>query len=117
MDAIVITQDNGGQIAPYHDRAAQAARLGQVVRIDGMCGSACTIYLGVPKACITPRATLWFHRVTHRDGSPFPRASAWVMTQYPVALRNWIMAQGGLTERRLVLPYVEARRFVPTCKD
>jgi hypothetical protein len=49
-------RDTGGEVVAYMVKA-----MGQEApdRIDGLCASACTIYLST--ACVTPRSRLIFH--------------------------------------------------------
>jgi hypothetical protein len=99
----VIHKDLGGDL---QDRLAEVESLrdqGLGMRIEGTCVSACTLYLGLPKTCITETAILGFHGPrTRLDGLPLPRASFEHLSQqmashYPPALRHWF-----LTKARLV---------------
>jgi hypothetical protein len=71
-----IADDTGGQIGPYLAKYRALRASGERVEIDGTCASACTMLLGIiprNRICITPRASLLFHRAIKR--SP-PRATA-----------------------------------------
>jgi hypothetical protein len=62
--AVRIAQDPGGRIETYVDKYQGVRSSGEIVIIDGFCGSACTIVLGaVPhdKTCLTSRQT-WISR-------------------------------------------------------
>ncbi len=51
---------NGG--SPSYDvRFHEHILDGDLVKIGGICASACTIFLGLPKVCLGPRAMLGFH--------------------------------------------------------
>jgi hypothetical protein len=98
----VIHKDMGGDL---QDRLAEVEVLrgqGVAVRIEGTCVSACTLYLGLPKTCVTETAILGFHGPRTRfDGLPLPRASFERLSQqmashYPPALRHWFMTKARL---------------------
>lgn len=100
--ALVVTRDMGGSV---RERIAQVNRLtarGTEVRIVGTCVSACTLYLGVPNACVTPTARLGFHGpATRVKGLPLPRAeyeriSLQMAALYPPALRAWFLSEARL---------------------
>jgi hypothetical protein len=83
--AQTIRHDTGGAVVAYMVKA-----VGQEApdRIDGLCASACTIYLST--ACVTPRSRLIFHAasvngVIHKE---MTRAMAGF---YPAPLRAWFM--------------------------
>src|ERR1700675_2918874 len=59
-----IADDRGGRIGTYVDKYQGLRTSGEMVIIDGLCASACTIVLGaVPheKICVTSHANLGFH--------------------------------------------------------
>src|SRR5437879_74962 len=59
-----IAEDRGGRIGTYVDRYQGLRSSGEMVIIDGLCASACTIVLGAiahDKICVTSHATLGFH--------------------------------------------------------
>eukprot|EP01037_Dinobryon_pediforme_P036590 gene36590-43603_t len=65
--------DRGGKIIDYLVQV-DAAR--EMHHIDGYCLSACTLWLGAKKVCVTERAVLGFHsasddRVAIRGGNPW----------------------------------------------
>ena len=78
--------------------------------IDGLCASACTIVLGaVPhhKICVTSRATLGFHAAWDfgANGRTITDREATMMlySMYPMPVRRWIAARGGLTPHMIFL--------------
>src|SRR6267378_4498082 len=59
-----IAEDRGGRIGTYVDKYQGLRSSGEMVIIDGLCASACTIVLGaVPhdRICVTSHANLGFH--------------------------------------------------------
>jgi hypothetical protein len=80
------------------------------VVIDGLCASACTIVLSaVPhdKICVTSRATLGFHAAWDfgANGRTITDREATMMlySMYPMRVRRWIAARGGLTPHMIFL--------------
>ncbi len=56
---LTIRADNGGNIHDYADLAATLRN--KDVRIVGVCKSSCTMFLGLPNACVSPDASIGFH--------------------------------------------------------
>ncbi|KIC18717.1 hypothetical protein [Leisingera sp. ANG-DT] len=95
----VVGSDRGGYL---HDRLIELKNLqqnGVRVEIRGkVCYSTCTMFLGLPGACVDPATTFGFHgpsrggrRLTQEKFDYFSR----VMAQYyPAPLKNWFMAEG-----------------------
>lgn len=92
-----VTDDPGGFIG-YRMAHIKALRVsgGRVV-IDGECASACTLYLSLEKACITPRARLGFHGLARATGKPLPeryymRRIHQLASFYQPAIRDWFLS-------------------------
>jgi hypothetical protein len=105
-----ISDDRGGRIGTYVDKYESLRSSGEMVVIDGLCASACTIVLGaVPhdKICVTSRATLGFHAAWDpgRGGRPVTNVEATHMLyeMYPAPVRRWIRRHGGLKPRMIFL--------------
>ncbi len=121
--AVRIGNDKGGQIRHYINRFERLRRAGDQVMVDGDCMSACTLVLGlVPhdRLCVTPRARFGFHRAwkpgifgLHLDNAAGTRI-LWRL--YPTKIRNWIAAQGGLSDNFLYLAGHQLRAFYPLCR-
>jgi hypothetical protein len=81
----------GGDVQEHVRAMLQADARGCAVRIEGVCASACTVFLGARDVCVSPGARLMFHAPTVVRGDPEMRAffvdylSAW----YPEPLRSW----------------------------
>ena len=70
---------------------------GATFRIDGRCASACTLVLAYwDRVCVTKRAVLGFHEARNRDGTRNQRVTDNMMAAYPVPVRDYISAHGGL---------------------
>ncbi len=95
--AMTVTDDRGGSVSARMRQVAQLSARGTEVRITGTCISACTLFLGVPNACVSPSARLGFHGPSTRtSGLPLPRAeyeriSLQMAAMYPPALRQWFI--------------------------
>ena len=105
-----ISDDRGGRIGTYLDKYQALRQNNEMVVIDGLCASACTIVLGaVPheRICVTPRAHLGFHAAWDAgpDGAPVPNSVATNMlfSMYPAKIRRWIAARGGLKPQMIFL--------------
>jgi hypothetical protein len=108
--AVRIGQDRGGRIGTYVDKYQGLRSSGEMVMIDGVCLSACTIVLGsVPhdKICVTPRAKLGFHAAWNpaANGRKItdPNATHTLYSMYPFEVRHWIDQRGGLSPRMIFL--------------
>src|SRR5262245_56422098 len=105
-----IADDRGGRIGAYVDKYQGLSSSGETVVIDGLCASACTIFLGAvshDKLCVTSRATLGFHAAWYfgANGRTFTdrQATMTLYSMYPMRVRRWIAARGGLTPQMIFL--------------
>jgi len=108
--AVRIADDRGGRIGTYVNKYQGLRSSGESVVIDGLCASACTIVLSaVPhaKICVTSRATLGFHAAWDfgANGRTITDREATMMlySMYPMPVRRWIAARGGLTPHMIFL--------------
>ena len=116
-----ITDDRGGQIGQYLSRYHALRENGERVEIDGTCASACTMLLGViprNRICVTPRAVLAFHSAwtPTSEGEQISSAGNYYLwSNYPPAVRKWIIAHGGLHTRIIYLSGPELATMYPRC--
>lgn len=108
--AMRIAGDTGGRIGAYIEKYQGWRYAGDIVIIDGLCASACTIVLGAIRhdnICVTERATLGFHSAWDLgpDGREVPneKATQFLYALYPAPVQRWIAARGGLTPRMIFL--------------
>ena len=109
---VAVSDDHGGLLSLYQARWADLAAQNVDVEIVGPCVSACTILLGYissEKICVTPKASLGFHRATMQ----FATDALW--RAYPDAIRDWIVQHGGLTYELLWLQAPDIYRFFRKC--
>ena len=95
----VIRYDMGGDVEQRIREVERLRAEGTVVRIEGTCVSACTLYLGLPNSCVAANAQLGFHGPRTRiPGLPLPREvfereSGIMATYYPGQIRSWYMSE------------------------
>jgi hypothetical protein len=120
-----IAQDRGGRIETYVGKYQGVRSSGEMVIIDGLCVSACTIVVGtVPhdRICVTSRARLGFHAAWDpgSNGRKITNAEATrtLYLMYPLEVRHWIDQRGGLTPHMIFLSGRElASMFRPCYAD
>lgn len=84
----VVLQDPGGNVI---DRLAQMHTMreeGVGVRIEGICASACTLYLDLPEVCVSPGALLGFHGAQSDVGGLAEAVNLAMAESYPGELRE-----------------------------
>ena len=119
--AVRISDDRGGQIGDYLARYHALRENGDRVMIDGTCASACTMLLGViprNRICVTPRAVLAFHSAwtPTSEGEQISSAGNYYLwSNYPPAVRKWIIQHGGLHTRIIYLSGSELTAMYPRC--
>ncbi|MFD2174390.1 hypothetical protein [Rhodobacter lacus] len=96
--ALVIKSDIGGYLAARRQEIERLRASGQRVELRGTCISACTMYLGLPNACVAPRAVFGFHGPS-RSGDPvapekFEYWSREMARSYREPLKTWYMTTG-----------------------
>jgi hypothetical protein len=113
---IKIENDPGGEVSAYKARVEAARLTGERVIIDGMCTSACTVWLTLPsnQICATPRGRFIFHWATDaRLGLPDRAATERLTDQYPPHVRRFIVGRGGLWLEPIM---VRGTALAPACK-
>jgi len=117
-----IGEDRGGRIGTYVDKYQEVRSSGEMVIIDGLCASACTIVLGaIPhdKICVTSHAALGFHAAWDLDDEGHaitnPEATHMLYSMYPPPVKKWINQRGGLTQRMIYLRGKELMSMYHPC--
>jgi hypothetical protein len=113
---IRITGDSGGDLRVYRARVDAARLTGERVVIDGLCASACTLWLTLPanQICATPRGRFLFHWATDaRLGLPDRAATERLTDEYPPHVRRFIVGRGGLWLEPII---VSARTLASACR-
>lgn len=118
---IVITADHGGVLGDYLARRAQYLADGRRIEIRGDCESSCTVFASLPGVCVGTRASLGFHAPTQRmAGRVIDSGASFfgqiMMANYPARVQDWIVRNGGLTERMIHLRGRELRAMFRECE-
>lgn len=112
---ITIRNDRGGYLVEYAIQRRAIERSGRRVRFAGKCLSACTLYLSIPKSCISRGASFGFHLPYGSSKNGNAHAASFLASAYPGWVRKWISQNGGLGQRMKVMPYEYAARHIPPC--
>lgn len=114
----VIRYDGGGSLLYYFQSARVIREAGVPVKIAGLCASACTMILMVPKQriCVTKTAELWFHQAS-RFGQRHEVGTQMMLATYPAAVKDWIRARGGLSEEFKVMKGADLAVRFRICPD
>jgi hypothetical protein len=121
LATVRISDDRGGQIGDYLAKYHALRENGERVEIDGTCASACTMLLGViprNRICVTPRAVLAFHSAwtPTSEGEQISSAGNYYLwSNYPAAVRKWIIQHGGLHAQIIYLSGAELAAMYPRC--
>lgn len=98
-DPYIIENDRGG-LLDHRLKEIEAIRAsGNPVQIHGRyCYSSCTMFLGLPKTCVSPDVVFGFHGPS-RNGKPlskdiFEYFSTIIASHYPPPLAEWYLSTG-----------------------
>lgn len=96
---LVVKNDRGGLLRQRISQLNALRQSKQPIRITGnICYSTCTMYIGLPQTCISPRTTFGFHGPSSYgrvlDPQTFNIASRIISRDYPPALKEWYMSKG-----------------------
>jgi hypothetical protein len=102
----VVGNDRGGTIRTRLRELGQLRKAQTRVEVSGrICYSTCTMFLGLPNACISPNTTFGFHGPSNygRAAAPatFNRASEIIARYYPLQLRDWYMTKARYSINRM----------------
>jgi hypothetical protein len=103
--------DFGGSVVAY----ALQARETTEARIEGICASACTLFLSVEDLCVGPSARFLFHAAYGAAPDMNEWATEYLLRSYPEWVREWIASEGGLSETILELPPELIRQHLKEC--
>jgi hypothetical protein len=115
----VISRDNGGSVVEYVRAVSRARRKNAFVRFEGQCASSCTLFLslGQSHTCITRNVSFLFHRASGAQADVNNWSTDLMIEHYPQWVRQWISANGGLTDRLIRMDYAYASRYVRPCAN
>jgi hypothetical protein len=110
--------DNGGYVLQYALKTLKLNESGELKELRGTCLSACTLYLGVRNLCVGKDIKLGFH-APYGGKTPGANrdAATYMMRSYPIWVREWINARGGLTRKILYLYYADIKGRIKDCES
>src|SRR4249920_13791 len=79
----------GGQFARFDPVVAQYNQSGELLRIEGHCQSACTLFLSIKNVCVERGARLLFHAGHNRAREITATATSHLMNAYNASLRSY----------------------------
>jgi hypothetical protein len=82
-----VPYSNGGSSRSFGELAGQINRSGKLFRIEGLCRSACTMFLSLGSVCVDQDATLLFH--SGRPGTT--RGRERMLATYNAKLRDFLI--------------------------
>ncbi len=99
-DTLVVGNDPGGRLDRRVELIRRLRATGTSVRITGAyCNSACTMYLGLPNACVAPTTVFGFHGPSSQiygvglAPAEFERWSRVMADHYPSPIRGWFLRE------------------------
>ena len=102
LGSIDIQKDLGGRLDIFVEMSKVVAKAGNQVSILGPCVSACTMavaFIQQDHLCFGRNASLGFHLARDKDTNvPNLQWSQWMIDRYPIKIRQWIQAQGGVKQ-------------------
>jgi hypothetical protein len=118
-NAVEIGNDSGGFVADYALRLYELREERRKVRFVGVCDSACTLFLALPaeQTCIAEGAYFRFHAPSAPSASAAAAVGSYMMRKYPQWVRDWIVAQGGLSDRLATMSHRYAQNFMRPCSS
>ena len=96
-EPLIVSRDLGGSVMQRYRELNQLRLSNTRVELRGQCVSACTMYLGLSQACVTPNARLGFHGPFRRGQNKTlagSSSSQLMAAHYPTPLRKWFLAEG-----------------------
>lgn len=107
---LVIDNDDGGRVDHFVMWYERIRDTGISVRVRGMCVSACTIVLWLPREqiCIEPTASFGFHLFAVNGRPDMGATQAHIRRYYPLALQAWLKTQAALTPNVVYMSAAEA---------
>lgn len=107
---LVIDNDDGGDVDTFIMWYERVRASGVPVRVRGLCASACTIVVSLPReqVCIEMTASLGFHLFAVRGDFDPNATQAYIRRYYPIELQAWLKGQPALTPVVVYMSATEA---------
>ena len=107
---IQIWNHRGGNVLDTVQYRNKLAASGRPVEIRGYCGSACTILITMPNACLDPNGTVGFHAPRIPNTTIIPPLVDEIMARF---YRNGILARWNSTwKHSLKIQKISAKEYV-----
>ena len=93
-DGTSLGHGEGGRVVDFLPIIQQYNMSGELFRIQGVCKSACTMFLGIRNACVERSASLMFHGshdIKENVTGPDTRGSRAALYRYNAALRQYLL--------------------------
>jgi len=92
LDDPLLGYRKGGKFYRFDPAISEFNQSGKLVRLEGSCASACTMFLSVRNACVDPNATFLFHAGRDRNRMLSASATEHMLRTYHASLRNFLIA-------------------------
>lgn len=108
QSALIVRNDLGGSVEKRLTMITALRLEGRRVEIRGNCASACTMYLGLPNACVSRASRLGFHGPQSQfygislPPQEFEYWSRVMASNYPDKIARWFMADARETTLGLI---------------
>lgn len=89
--AVTITNNRGGDVAEWQAAVKNWRANDTQIIVAGLCNSACTMVLALPKTCVTPDAVMGFHGASAKGplaGLYEAQANGILADHYPPSIRT-----------------------------
>lgn len=93
-DGSSVPYGEGGYVPDFVKIVRQYNASGEQFRIEGICKSACTLFLGIRNVCVERDAKLLFHAghdIAENSTGPDTRASRAALYRYNESLRRYLL--------------------------
>src|SRR5690242_21947995 len=88
----IVGYEKGGRFVRFDPVVTQYNLSGEPFRIDGICKSACTMFLSIRNVCVTRGATFFFHAGHDRNRNITASATNHMLGAYNDRLRSYVLA-------------------------
>lgn len=114
---VSISNNSGGNVAAFAIETASYRSAGTMVKFDGRCDSACTLFLSLPtsQTCVSHGAFFRFHSPTAGSARSERIAQNFMMRKYPGWVRSWIASHNGLSRELITMDYSFASQHMHSC--
>ncbi len=114
---VSIANNFGGNITTFAIEAADYRNAGTLLKFNGRCDSACTLFLGLPpnQICVNQGAYFRFHSPSAASARSEQIAQNYLMRKYPGWVRTWIAQHNGLSHQLITMDYSVASKHMQTC--